>query len=56
MPGEVLDDDILNEAVNEFIDSQKLRDRKLYYKYNENDEVPELVPRPLPVKHLDEVK
>lgn len=35
---------MLDEAVNEFIESQKLRDRKLYKKFNESDEPPELIP------------
>jgi hypothetical protein len=30
--------------VNEFIESQKLRDRKLYKAFNESDEPPEVVP------------
>ena len=41
---DLLGDDILNEAVNEYIESQKLRDRKLYAQFNESDEPPELVP------------
>ena len=40
----LLGDDILNEAVNEYIESVKLRDRKLYQKFNESEEPKEVIP------------
>ncbi len=46
----------LDEAVAEFIESQKLRDRKLYSKFG--DEPPELVPilrKPLPEEDPEKV-
>lgn len=40
----MLGDDILNEAINEYIEDVKLKDRHLYKRFNESEEPPELVP------------
>lgn len=36
--------DEFDDAIDEFIESQKIRDRKLYRQFNNSDEPPELVP------------
>ncbi len=41
-PDDLISKEMLDEAVNEFIESQKIRDRKLYSDFNKGEK--ELVP------------